>query len=124
MLTCAPSDRAASTLAIGAPSGMNTKHGTPRARAAYATAWAWLPALPVITPAAHSSPSIDTFVSAPRILNEPVLCRFSLFSATIPPARSLSVRELSTGVCLTSPAITWAARRTSSAETGALPPVT
>ena len=41
---------AASTFAIGAPSGMNTKHGTPRARAAYATAWAWLPALPQTTP--------------------------------------------------------------------------
>jgi hypothetical protein len=35
----APSVIAASTFAIGAVSGMNTSAATPRARAAYATAW-------------------------------------------------------------------------------------
>src|SRR6201987_16894 len=101
----APSDRAASTLAIGAPSGMNTKHGRLRDRAAYATAWAWLPALPVTTPPAHASPSAPSFESAPRSLNEPVRWRFSALSPTVPPAetgspgafvpggRAVSVRE-------------------------------
>jgi hypothetical protein len=59
-------------LAIVAPSGMNTSQWTPRARAAYATACAWFPALPVTTPAAQLSPSAEIFASAPRSLNEPV----------------------------------------------------
>ena len=44
MSTVAPWSRAASILAIGASSGTNTSHGTPRARAAAARLCAWLPA--------------------------------------------------------------------------------
>ena len=73
--------RAASTLAIGASAGMKTSHGTPRARAAAASACAWLPALPATTPRAQpSSPSAASLAAAPRTLNEPVRCRFSAFS--------------------------------------------
>ena len=54
--------------------------------------------------------------SAPRILNEPVRWRFSAFNATVIPARSVSVRELSSGVSLMTPAPASAARRMSSAD--------
>ena len=111
--TSAPSAFAASTLEIGAGSGMNTTQRTPRDRAAYATAWAWFPALPVTTPPPHASPSAASLDSAPRSLNEPVRCRFSALNATVAPARSLSVRELSTGVSFTTPAPACAARRRS-----------
>ena len=50
-------------------------------------------------PALHSSPSAASFAETPRILNEPVRCRFSAFSITTPPARSEIVRDDSTGVC-------------------------
>ena len=49
--TVAPYPRAASTLAIGAPSGTKIVAAIPAWRAAHATAWPWLPALAVTTPA-------------------------------------------------------------------------
>ncbi len=53
---------------------------TPASRAAQATACAWLPALAATTPAARwASPSVDSLLTAPRILNEPVRWRFSAF---------------------------------------------
>jgi hypothetical protein len=39
----APRRRTAATFTAGASSFMTTTHGTPNARAAYATAWPWLP---------------------------------------------------------------------------------
>ena len=56
--------------------------GVPAARAAKATAWAWLPALAATTPAASSASDsrLIAFV-APRALNEPVTWRFSALSA-------------------------------------------
>ena len=41
--TSAPYERVPSTLTAGAVSGITTTAGRPRARAAHATAWAWLP---------------------------------------------------------------------------------
>ena len=92
--TIAPSPRAASVLAIGASAGTNTSQRTPIVRAAAATACAWLPAEAATTPPLQPcSPSAASFAAAPRTLNEPVLWRFSAFSATRPPARSEIVRR-------------------------------
>src|ERR1035437_5922345 len=115
--TSAPRAVAASNLPIEAACGMNTSQRTPRVRAAYATAWAWLPALPVTTPASQSSPSAASLASAPRSLNEPVRWRFSALSATVTPVRSASVRELSTGVSRMTPAPAATAARMSAADT-------
>ena len=72
---------------------------TPASRAAQATACPWLPALAVTTPAARSSgPSVETRLTAPRILKDPVRCRFSAFSHTGRPESRLSVSEEETGV--------------------------
>jgi hypothetical protein len=120
--TCAPRALAASSLEIVAPLGMNTSQAMPRARAAYATAWAWLPALPHTTPASQRSPSEAILANAPRSLNDPVRWRFSALSATGIPVRSASVRELSTGVSrMISPPAS-AARWTSWSETDPRPP--
>ena len=72
---------------------MKTSHGTPRARAASASAWAWLPALPATTPRAHASPSAASLFSAPRILNEPVRCRYSALSSDASPPGALAERR-------------------------------
>ena len=59
---------------------------TPASRAAQATAWPWLPALAATTPARRSaSESVAILLTAPRILKEPVRCRFSAFSETSRP---------------------------------------
>ncbi len=66
----------------------------PSSRAAQATAWPWLPALAATTPAARSSsPSVDSLLTAPRILNEPVRCRFSALSHTVRAQRRENVSE-------------------------------
>ena len=90
----------------------------PRERAATATAWAWLPALAATTPASSSAGSSAAIrLCAPRILNEPVRCRFSALSATVAPTR----REISpagtTGVRRTRPRIVSAARSISATPT-------
>src|SRR5919202_138726 len=65
---------------------MKTVAWTPASRAAHATAWPWLPALAATTPAARSeSDNVAILLTAPRILNEPVRCRFSAFSHTSRP---------------------------------------
>ncbi len=76
--------RQPSTFPSGAPGGITTSHGTPRWRAASATAQAWLPALPATTPRSAAAPSAASFAVAPRTLNEPVRCRLSAFSTTSP----------------------------------------
>jgi len=73
---------------------MKTVARTPASRAAHATAWPWLPALAATTPARLSaSESVAILLTAPRILNEPVRCRFSAFSATSRPMSLDSVSE-------------------------------
>src|SRR5712691_1200720 len=79
--------------------------GTPSARAAQATDWPWLPAVAATTPAARSVPlSWWILLTAPRILNDPVRCRFSALSSTGRPVRRASVSELNTGVSRATPA--------------------
>ena len=88
-------------------------------RAAAASACAWLPAEAPTTPAAQpSSPRAVSFAPAPRTLKEPVRCRFSAFSATMPPARSENVRVERMGVRRAVVATPARAARTSSAVTG------
>src|SRR3954466_5235464 len=117
MCTIAPCARVASTLAIGASSGTNTSHGIPRAAAAVATAWAWLPADAATTPFAQPScPSTASLLATPRTLNEPVRWRFSAFSTTVPPARSENVRVDRIGVRRATASTAARAARTSSAE--------
>ena len=84
----------------GASSGTNTSQRIPADRAAYASACAWLPALPATTPSALPD-SERTLLSAPRSLKDPVRCRFSAFSAMVPPHRSDRLRVVSTGVART-----------------------
>ncbi len=96
---------------------MNTSHGTPRARAACASACAWLPALPVTTPAAQRSPSVLTLFAAPRTLNEPVRWRFSALSPTSTPSSWVWGAAGSTGVGRTSSPIRARAGVPSSAVT-------
>ena len=62
----------------GVLSGMKTVALAPRRSAENATPWAWFPAEAVITPLARFSRGWAVMkLSAPRILNEPVRCRFS-----------------------------------------------
>ena len=71
----------------------------PSSRAAQATACPWLPALAAITPASRcAGESSDSLLTAPRILNEPVRCRFSAFSQNTRPARRDNVSDSSSGV--------------------------
>jgi hypothetical protein len=98
-VTIAPCSRAAATFASGASVGTKTSQATPRARAAAATPWAWLPAEAQTTPAAQpASPSAASFAAAPRTLKDPVRWRFSALRTTSPPARSEKVRDERTGV--------------------------
>src|SRR5947208_6250699 len=78
--------------------------GAPSSRAAHATAWPWLPALAATTPAASRSGSrLKSLTYAPRILNEPVRCRFSAFKRTGRPASRDSVSDGKTGVTRATP---------------------
>ena len=54
---------------------------------------------------------------APRILNDPVRCRYSGFNITFRPVSSLKVRARSEGVGRTMRAIRFAASSISSIET-------
>jgi hypothetical protein len=73
-----------------------------------------LPALPATTPRV-GSPSVASFASAPRSLNEPVRWRFSALTTMSPPQRSVMLLRLNTGVCRTSaPAAAWMRRSSSS----------
>src|SRR5690348_12840960 len=92
---------------------MNTSQWTPRTRAAYASAWPWLPAEPVTTPPLQPSPSAASLDSAPRSLNDPVRWRFSALRATVAPHSSEIVREERTGVRRTTSATAARARSTS-----------
>src|SRR6478609_8995988 len=116
---------------MDAPTGMYTFAVDPTSDAASATPCAWLPADAATTPAAFScadSRAIRTY--APRILNDPVRCRFSHLRCTGPPTAWASGLDDSIGVYLATPcnnsaaALTSAtvicASDTSSAWTGAI----
>src|SRR6266568_787996 len=79
----APNARMRSSFAAGAVSIATTVHGTPAARAAYATPWPALPALIVQTPRQRSaSDNSATALAAPRSLYALIGCRFSSLSRT------------------------------------------
>src|SRR5712692_7301235 len=89
---------------MGASAGTKIVAAIPASRAAQATACPWLPALAATTPPARSaSPSVEILLKAPRILNEPVRCRFSALSATSRPASRENVSERKTGVTRATP---------------------
>ncbi len=110
--------RVASTFGSAALTGMNTVALVSSSWAASATPWAWLPALAATTPAARSSAvSRAILVYAPRILNDPVRCRFSHLRWTGPPAAAASTRLCSSGVIRITPSSSFRAARTSSMST-------
>src|SRR5664279_5154191 len=103
---------------MDAPTGMNTWAVDPTRDAASATPCAWFPADAATTPAARSlavSREIRTY--APRILNEPVRCRFSHLRNTGPATAAASGRDDSIGVYLATPRSSSAAALTSSTLT-------
>ena len=73
--------------------------GTPKDDAAQATPWAWFPAEEATT-GQRSPRSImaESLFVAPRILNEPVFCRFSHLRYTLPPHMREKVEERSSSV--------------------------
>jgi hypothetical protein len=86
--------------------------GTPRLPAAAATACAWLPALAATTPFwSDSRGSLRMALTAPRILNEPVSWRFSVFRKTRGSPGAARASAGSNGVSLTRP---WSLARASS----------
>src|SRR5271156_3825132 len=78
---------------------MTIHAGTPRQPAAHATAAPWLPLEGVTMPrAASSSLSEKIALVAPRILNEPVFCRFSHLKKIRAPTIASREAEVRTGV--------------------------
>ncbi len=111
----APQRRVLSTLMRGASAGMNTVAWMPRAAAAQASAWPWLPEECVTTPATHcAGDSVRAALVAPRNLKLPVRCNVSGFSRTVPPVRSSSSGWRIIGVWTTCSPIRARAARTSS----------
>src|SRR4051794_33285749 len=83
---------------------MKIRACAPSSRAAQATAWPWLPALAATTPFWRCSGSrLESLTYAPRILKEPVRCRFSALRITGRPASRESVSEGKTGVTRATP---------------------
>ena len=103
---------------IGAPTGTKMSQGTPNWRAAKASAWAWLPALPAVTPAAAPAPSDATLFIAPRSLKAPVRWRLSALSTMSPPTRSVSAADVTIGVCLATAEVTRRAASMSASPIG------
>src|SRR5262245_62138229 len=76
----------------------------PAWRAAQPTAWPWLPALAVTTPAFRSSSvRVAILLTAPRTLKAPVRCRFSALSRTSRSQRVDRVSDPKTGVTRATP---------------------
>src|SRR5258705_8394563 len=74
----------------------------PSSAAAKATPCAWLPADAATTPRSRSvSFSWASRLYAPRILYDPVRCRFSAFRSTGTPSNSVRYRDRSSGVTST-----------------------
>src|SRR5580698_1498169 len=78
--------------------GITIHAGTPRHAAAQATAAPWLPLDCVTMPwRTSSSESEKTAFEAPRILNDPVFCRFSHLKKTRAPIRASSEEDVMIG---------------------------
>ena len=79
-MTRAPMRSTAASFVAGAPSGTTTVHGMPSRCAFQATPCAMFPALAVHTPRSSCERGVSAMrLLAPRILNEPIGCRFSSF---------------------------------------------
>src|ERR1700730_9187597 len=87
------------TFTFGAFLGTTMYAGTPRHAAAQATAAPWFPLEGVTMPRAASSFEREkiAFV-APRILKEPVRCRFSHLKKSLAPAMESSEDEVRSGL--------------------------
>ena len=110
--TSAPSACTASTLFCGTSGDMQTTAGMAWARAAWATARAWLPVETATTPRSRStSSSWSIRLVAPRSLKAPVCCWVSSLRWTFWPRRPLSVSERTSGVLRMKGAIAWRARQ-------------
>ena len=118
-MTSAPSARVAATLTPAADSGITRTARIPNARAAYATAWAWLPLDGAITPRRSSSVNAAILVYAPRILKAPIGCSDSGLSQTSPAHRAGN-----SGVRTATPATRFCAARSSSSVTRSAIPMT
>src|SRR6266852_76432 len=83
----------------GAFLGMTIQAGTPRHAAAQATAAPWLP-LDCVTIPFDASFSVRERIAfeAPRILNEPVSCRFSHLKMSCAPVMAFKEADVRTGV--------------------------
>src|SRR5450755_4200474 len=83
----------------GAFLGITIHDGTPRHAAAQATAAPWFPLDCVTIPRlASSALSEKMALVAPRILNEPVFCKFSHLKKIRAPVMASREAEVSTGV--------------------------
>src|SRR6267143_3516775 len=83
----------------GAFFGITIQAGTPRHAAAQATAAPWLPLDWVTIPRATSfSVRERTAFEAPRILKEPVFCRFSHLKKSCAPAMTFKDAHVRTAV--------------------------
>src|SRR6266852_4223361 len=83
----------------GAFFGMTIQAGTPRQAAAQATAAPWLP-LDCVTIPFDASFSVSDRIAfeAPRILKEPVFCKFSHLKNSCAPAIAFREAEVKIGV--------------------------
>src|SRR5215510_4854895 len=94
-----PYPATAAFFTAGALSGMTMYAGTPRKRAANATAAAWLPEECVATPyRASCSERPKTALHAPRNLKAPTFWKFSHLQNSAAPTRSFKLVHVSTGV--------------------------
>src|SRR6266436_8596230 len=83
----------------GAFFGMTIQAGTPRHAAAQATAAPWLPLDWVTMPFATSLSVRERMaLEAPRILKEPVFCRFSHLKKSCAPVMAFKQVDVRTGV--------------------------
>src|SRR5713226_7063640 len=83
----------------GALLGITIHDGTPRQTAAQATAAPWFPLDCVTIPfAACFSVRERIAFEAPRILNEPVFCRFSHLRKSCAPVMAFKEEDVRTGV--------------------------
>ncbi len=98
---------------------MKTIDRRPSSVAASATPWAWLPA-DAATIGSPSSGSEAMWWCAPRILNEPVRCRYSVLNRTVRPQMAEMLPLGSTGVSRSTPTRPARARRISSIPTNSL----
>src|SRR6185436_14093386 len=97
----APCALVASIFDLGASRGITSVAGIPTARAAIATACAWLPEEYATTPRDRSSLGVEKMkFDAPRILKAPPVWKFSHLKNVVILASASKPRDVITGVRL------------------------